>query len=270
MGELDPVLEIRQLTKAYGDKSVLKGIDLVVYPGEIIGYIGPNGAGKSTTVKILLGLVGGYGGDFSFFGNRIGEKDHEYKSRIGYVPESAAVYESLTAREYLTFVGRLYGLTEEEADHRGEAMGQLFGLAEAYDNRLSGFSKGMRQKVLWIGALMHNPDLLFLDEPLSGMDANSVLIIKDLMHGLAKRGKTIFYSSHIMDVVEKLSDRIVLIHDGVIAADGSFAQIQEQQGKRSLEMLFGEITGFQNAPQIAEGLIQIIEDTGADDAHPTT
>ncbi len=265
---MEPVIEIRQLTKSYGSNDVLKGIDLAVFPGEIIGYIGPNGAGKSTTVKILLGLVKGFSGSFSFFGEEISEGEFAYRKRIGYVPENAALYESLTASEYLHFIGRLHGLSSSLAAIRAEKLASLFGLEDAYHKRLSSYSKGMRQRVLWIAALLHNPEVLFLDEPLNGMDANTVQIVKELMHELSKRGVTIFYSSHIMDVVEKISDRIVLIGDGRILVDGTFEEIRKGQTDASLETIFGELTGYNRAEEIAEEIIQTME--GDDGVHTDT
>ena len=216
------IIEIKDLKMNYGSKEVLKGVNLDIYEGSIIGYIGPNGAGKSTTIKILLGLIKDYSGDVKIFGEDISNINQDYKKRIGYVPEVAKVYESLTAREYLTFVGQLYGLEYEKCDEKSRKLMQILGIEEAYESRLSSFSKGMKQKVVIISSLLHNPDILFLDEPLSGLDANSVMLIKEIISKLKEDGKTIFYSSHIMEVVEKISDRIIVLNDGNIAADGNF------------------------------------------------
>ncbi|KAI7269614.1 hypothetical protein KC345_g7551, partial [Hortaea werneckii] len=207
---------------------VLRGIDLEVYRGQIIGYIGPNGAGKSTTVKIMLGLVEGYSGTVRIFGRDIADGDTDYKRRIGYVPEVAELYDSLTAREYLTFIGELYGMKQADADAKAGRLMGLLNLSKAYDMRIASYSKGMKQKVLLISSMLHDPDILFLDEPLSGLDANSVMVVKEIFATLAARGKTIFYSSHIMDVVEKISSRIILLDGGDIVADGSFAELREQ------------------------------------------
>jgi len=234
----DAVISIRNLKMLYGDKLVLKGINLDVRRGQIIGYIGPNGAGKSTTIKAMLGLAAGYMGEIRIFGRDISDGDVEYKRRIGYVPETAEIYDALTAREYLTFIGCLYGLDEAQADRKAQALMRTFDLAAVYDARLASYSKGMRQRVLLISSLLHNPDILFLDEPLSGLDANSVMVVKDILVRLATQGKTIFYSSHIMDVVEKVSNRIILLDGGQIVADGSFAELQERLNERSLEEIF--------------------------------
>lgn len=253
------VLCLRDLRKDYGSKSVLKGIDLQVNRGQIIGYIGPNGAGKSTTIKIMLGIEGDFSGKVEIFGEEISEKNIDYKKKIGYVPEISDLYDNLTAREYLTFIGELYGMDFVAADEKAIALMRVFGLEEVYNARIASFSKGMRQKVLIISSLIHNPDLLFLDEPLSGLDANSVMVFKEILAVLASKGKTIFYSSHIMDVVEKISNRIILINDGKIVADGSFKELKEQNKEGSLEQIFNQLTGFNEHQTLAEEFVSIVQ-----------
>ncbi|WP_042202447.1 ABC transporter ATP-binding protein [Paenibacillus camerounensis] len=254
----EPVISISGLWMKYSDKMVLRGIDLEVYPGQIIGYIGPNGAGKSTTVKIMLGLVEGYTGTVQIFGRDISDGNTDYKKRIGYVPEVAELYDSLTAREYLGFIGELYGMKHTEAEDKAKRLMGLLNLEQAYDMRISSYSKGMKQKVLLISSMLHNPDILFLDEPLSGLDANSVMVVKEIFASLAARGKTIFYSSHIMDVVEKISSRIILINGGDIVADGSFAELRERSREGSLEAIFNELTGFDRYRDIAGEFVEVI------------
>lgn len=250
---------MRNLQKSFGTKKVLKGIDLDIHKGEIIGYIGPNGAGKSTTVKIMLGLIEEYTGEVRIFGDDISNGNVQYKKRIGYVPETAEIYDNLTGREYLTFIGELYGLHYDEADEKAKKMMELFGLKNVYDSRISSYSKGMRQKVLVISSLLNDPDILFFDEPLSGMDANSVMVFKEILAELKTQGKTIFYSSHIMEVVEKISSRIILIDDGRIVADGSFDELKEKSMDGSLEEIFNELTGFKEHKQIAEEIVSIVQ-----------
>jgi ABC-2 type transport system ATP-binding protein len=254
------ILSIRDLRMSYGGKQVLKGIDLTVNHGQIIGYIGPNGAGKSTTIKILLGLTEGYSGEVKLFGEEISKEKMEYKRKIGYVPEIAEIYDNLTAREYLTFSGELYGMDYEEADQKANRLMKLFGLQEMYNARISSFSKGMRQKVLIISSMLHNPDLLFLDEPINGLDANSVMVFKEILAQLASQGKTIFYSSHIMDVVEKISSRIILLKDGQIIADGSFEELKSQNTEETLEQIFNQLTGFNEYKRIAEEFVSIVQE----------
>ncbi|WP_336782402.1 ABC transporter ATP-binding protein [Paenibacillus illinoisensis] len=256
----EQVLSIEGLRMRYNGRYVLNGIDLEVKRGEMIGYIGPNGAGKSTTVKILLGLVEGYVGKVCIFGKDIADGDTEYKRRIGYVPEIAELYEQLTPAEYLTFIGELYGLSYADADYKAKQLMECFGLEKSYHSRIASFSKGMRQKVLLISALLHDPDLLFLDEPLSGLDANSVMVVKEILSQLSAKGTTIFYSSHIMDVVEKISSRIILITEGRVMADGTFRQLQQQSMEGTLEEVFNQLTGFNEHKAIAERFVSIVQE----------
>lgn len=258
--EKSPLISIRDLKISFGEKQVLKGVNLQVYKGQIIGYIGPNGAGKSTTVKIMLGLIGGYEGEIRILGQDISDGNIEYKRKIGYVPETAEIYDSLTAREYLTFIGELYGLNYNEVDKKAERLMKLFGIDEVYNSRITSYSKGMKQKVLIISSLLHNPDILFYDEPLSGLDANSVIVVKEILAQLALQGKTIFYSSHIMDVVEKISNRIVLLNNGEIIADGSFEDLKNKSDEKSLERIFNDLVGFSEHKSIAEKFVSIIEE----------
>lgn len=257
---MDKVIFIKDLKMKFEGKEVLKGINLEVDRGSIIGYIGPNGAGKSTTVKIILGLVEGYTGLVEIFGEDISNGNSEYKKRIGYVPEVAETYESLTAREYLTFIGQLYGLEYDIADKKAYELMDILGIKDAYNSRISSFSKGMKQKVVIISSLIHNPDILFLDEPLSGLDANSVMVLKEIMLSLKEEGKTIFYSSHIMEVVEKISDRIVLLNDGNIVADGNFEDLKERVHEESLAQIFNQLTGFSEYKELAEKFISVIKE----------
>ncbi len=262
----DVILRLQDVKMSFGNKQVLNGINLTVGKGQIIGYIGPNGAGKSTTVKLMLGLVEGYEGTIEIFGQDLSIGDHTYKKRIGYVPETAEGLRSgLTACEFLTFTGEMYGLSHNEAKEKAFKLLKEFGLEHSFHQRLSSFSKGMRQKVLITSSLLHNPDLLFYDEPLSGLDANSVLIVKELLAKLAEHGKTIFYSSHIMEVVEKISDRIVLLNGGQVVADGTFKELQEQSEEGTLEDIFNEMTGFNEQEAIAERLVSIVKDGHADE-----
>ncbi|MEH7225554.1 ABC transporter ATP-binding protein [Bacillus sp. JJ1566] len=252
------IVEIGNLQKSYGSKPVLQGVSFKVNKGEIIGYIGPNGAGKSTTVKIILGIEEDFQGDVKIFGQSIFDGNMEYKQKIGYVPEVADVYDSLTGQEYLTFIGELYGLDYDLADYKAQNLMELFGIGEVYHSRIASYSKGMRQKILIISSLLHNPELLFFDEPINGLDANSVMIFKEIMSQLAQQGKTIFYSSHIMDVVEKISSRIILLHGGRIAADGTFEELKVQNKEGSLEGIFNQLTGFNEHTEIASRFVSIV------------
>ncbi|MFS0784341.1 ABC transporter ATP-binding protein [Bacillus sp. 1P06AnD] len=252
------IIELKHVSLHFGSKEVLKDISLNVYPGQIIGYIGPNGAGKSTTVKLMLGLIEHYKGEIRIFGRDIKDDPISYKNRIGYVPETAELYDSLTAREYLTFVGELYGLAGDGIERKALELLSVFGISEIFDSKITTFSKGMKQKIMLVASLLHNPDILFLDEPLSGLDANSVIVVKEILAQLAVEGKTIFYSSHIMDVVEKISSRILLLNDGTIMADGSFKELQELSKEGSLEQIFNQLTGFSEHKALAETFVAAV------------
>ena len=238
------MISIRGLRKSYGGTEVLKGIELDIKPGQIIGYIGPNGAGKSTTVKILCGIITEFEGDIKVFGMDTKTQSLEIKKRIGYVPENGALYDLLTPHEYLNFVGTLYGIAQENLDSRVNHLISFFGMEKNADQRMDTFSKGMKQKILIMAGIINNPDILFLDEPLSGLDANSVILVKEMLASLASDGKTIFFCSHLMDIVEKISDRIILIYDGKVLADGTFAELKTEQSA-TLEKLFANLTGNQ-------------------------
>lgn len=238
---MQPIITIQGLSKNYGDKNVLNNINLDIYPGQIIGYIGPNGAGKSTTVKILTGIIQEYTGEVIVAGKNLRDNIMEVKKMIGYVPELAELYDLLTPREYLTFIGKLHHLPDEVIQERAEKMLDSFSLLPNIDQRMDSFSKGMRQKVLLTSGLLHNPSIVILDEPLSGLDANAVILVKELLQVLKQEGKTIFYCSHMMDVVEKVSDRIVLIDKGSIIANGTITELKEN-GNDSLEQIFSKLT----------------------------
>lgn len=255
---MDPIIKLENLKMKYSDDYVLKGVDLEVFPGQIIGYIGPNGAGKTTTIKILLGMLEGYEGQVSVAGQIIDGENFEYKKKIGYVPEGGQIYESLTGSEYLEFIGKIYELNPATIETRTFKLAELFGIDKDIHSRISSYSKGMKQKLLIIAAIIHNPDIIFLDEPLNGLDANSVMVFKELLTKLAAAGKTIFYSSHLMDVVEKISNRIVLLNNGKVVADGSFEELQTQMKEGSLEEIFNNLTGFHQHEQIASEIIDIL------------
>lgn len=255
----ETILELRDLSIQFSNQQVLNQVNLKVNRGEIIGYIGPNGAGKSTTVKIILGLLRSYHGDVFVFGKNIRDYPVDYKRRIGYVPENGEIYDDLTADEYMQFIGQMYGLNQGEIETKLDILLEKFELTKVKHTKIANFSKGMKQKLLIIASLIHNPDLIFFDEPLAGLDANSVMIVKEMMDQLAKAGKTIFYSSHIMDVVEKISDRILLLNRGEIIADGRFTDLQAQNKEGTLEQIFNQLTGFDQHEQTATEIIETIQ-----------
>jgi ABC-2 type transport system ATP-binding protein len=237
------IIKIENLSKAYEKNLVLRNINLEIAAGQIVGYIGPNGAGKSTTIKILCGITDSFGGEVSVLGMDVRKNALEVKQKIGYIPELAALYEVLTPIEYLRFSGKLYNMEDSVIAKKTNDLLRLFDLHDKANNRMTSYSKGMKQKVLLISGLFHNPEIIFLDEPLSGLDANAVILVKEILAQLKTAGKTIFYSSHIMDVVEKISDRIVIIDKGEIKADGSFEELKSKAHEGSLESIFTSLTG---------------------------
>jgi len=257
--ESQTIVKIQNLQKKYGQKQVLHGIDLEIKSGQIIGYIGPNGAGKSTTVKILCGLISEFQGNITIFDKDLRTQAIEIKKQVGYIPENAVLYESLTPMEFMEFIGEMRGLGIEQTRDKAEKLMDIFEMKPNLNQRISTFSKGMRQKVMICSALLHNPDLIFMDEPLSGLDANSVIMVKEMLVHLAREGKTVFYSSHIMDVVEKISDRIILIDQGKVIADGSFVELNKLANDENLEKMFTRLTGNTNHGEKAEAFINAFE-----------
>lgn len=253
------IVEIHNLQKTYNKKQVLHGIDLNITSGQIIGYIGPNGAGKSTTVKILCGLISEFEGEVRIFGKDLRTQTLEIKKQVGYIPENAVLYESLTPMEFMNFIGQMRGLESDVTRVKAEALMHIFEMKPNLNQRIATFSKGMRQKVMICSALLHNPDLIFMDEPLSGLDANSVIMVKEMLIHLSHEGKTVFYSSHLMDVVEKISDRIILIDQGKVIADGSFDDLNKLSNDENLEKMFTRLTGNINHGEKAESFINAFE-----------
>ncbi len=255
---MEKILEIENLSMAYEKgKDIIKNLSFSVNRGEVIGYIGPNGAGKSTTIKMILGIIDNYKGSIKVSGIDI-KKDKNYKYSVGYVPEIAELYEALSPRDYFLFFGGIYKLGDNEIESRSKKLMEIFGIEEVYDKKISSFSKGMKQKVLIISSILHNPDLIIFDEPLSGLDANSVMVFKELIDQLAKEGKTIFYSSHLMDVVEKVSDRIILLQNGEIIADGDFESLKSEDENGNLEGIFNKLTGNEGSDIKAKEIIKAI------------
>jgi len=233
-------------------------LSLDIYPGQVIGYIGPNGAGKSTTVKILTGLIPDFEGEVIVNGINMANDPLEIKKLIGYVPENAEIYDVLTPMEYLDFIGKLYGMDEAMLNDRAQKLLAAFGLSANVNDRMDTFSKGMKQKVLLISGIIHNPKIIILDEPLSGLDANAVIMIKELIMRLSKEGKTIFYCSHMMDVVEKVSDRILLINKGEIIADGTFESLKQNHSD-TLERIFSKLTGREDQANETDAIINAFD-----------
>jgi ABC-2 type transport system ATP-binding protein len=237
------VVRLRGVSKAYADKQALEPIDLDIHAGEVVGYLGPNGAGKTTTIKILTGITEDFIGSAEVCGFDVRRQALEVKKRIGYVPEVAALYDALSPLEYLQFVGRVHHMNDALIQRRAVEMLNLLGLEGEHEVPMYNFSKGMKQKVLFTAGVIHNPSVLFLDEPLSGLDVNATMLLKEVIAQMAVAGKTIFYTSHNMDAVQNICHRLVILDKGRVVADGSLAELQEQQGKsQTLENIFSKLT----------------------------
>jgi len=238
------MIRLRGLAKRYGDTDAVRGLDLEVPTGQLVGLLGPNGAGKSTTLKMLTGMLLPSAGTAEVFGFDVVRDAVEVKRIVGYVPESGAVFETLTGWEYLELVAALYRIAPDDVATRIRRFAQFFELPETLlrGEQLSAYSKGTRQKIVITAALLHNPKALFFDEPLNGLDANATLAFKALITSLARDGKTIVYSSHLLDVVERVCERIVIVDRGRVIADGSLAELQARTGEASLERIFNGLT----------------------------
>jgi len=239
------MIRIEGLQKSF-DKPVLNGITLHVPKGQVLGYLGANGAGKTTTIKILTGQLKPSRGIVTVGDFDVAREPAKVKAMIGYVPETIAVYEQLTPTEFLRFVGALHGLEDADVARAAGKFLDFFELSRERDQRMSSFSKGMRKKVLLASALLHRPKVLFLDEPLDGLDANAVVQFKELVRSLAGDGATVFYSSHVLDVVEKVCDRIVILKEGRIAADGTMDELRAGRAGMSLEEVFSSLTATED------------------------
>ncbi|HUQ32251.1 MAG TPA: ABC transporter ATP-binding protein [Pyrinomonadaceae bacterium] len=244
------MINVRQLIKTYNETEALRSISFSVPAGQVCGLLGPNGAGKSTTVKILTGALRPTSGEASVAGFDCVHDSLEVKKRIGYVPETGTVYSTLSAHEYLALCGALHEMEPEDVAERSRRMLELFQIKEAADRRLDTLSKGMRQKVVISAALLHDPEVVLFDEPLSGLDANAALLIKDIVRGLADRGKTILYCSHILDVVERLCERVIILDRGEIVADGMTAELLSTSRRDTLETLFRSLTATEDNKEL--------------------
>jgi ABC-2 type transport system ATP-binding protein len=231
------MLQARGLTKRYGGLLAVDRVDFDLRPGEIVGYLGPNGSGKSTTVNMVVGLLEPTAGSLALDGLRLSDDPIAYKRRIGYVPEEPYLYTHLTAAEYLTLVGRLRRIAAPALEARVAALLQLFQLHDSRYQTMTAFSKGMRQRVLVAAALLHNPDLIVLDEPFSGLDVNAGLLFRALLRLLADEGRMIFFSTHRFDMVEKLCSRVVVLSAGRMVLEQRVAAF-DRAGAGSLEESF--------------------------------
>jgi ABC-2 type transport system ATP-binding protein len=244
---------------SYDGTPVLHDICFRLGKGEVVGMLGPNGAGKSTTLKLIAGILAAESGAIQVAGLPLPEQAFSVKQRIGYVPEAAVLFESLTGQEFLELCGRLHGVDEDTLQNRIRSILETFSLTSDRVARLDTYSKGMRQKILIAAALLHVPDLILLDEPLSGLDVNAAILIKDLIAALAASGKTILYSSHVLDVVEKVCDRVLIIHQGKLIADSTPRDLNASTGQATLEDVFRRLTNSASADPGVSRIIAALE-----------
>jgi len=250
------MLEVRALTKYYSRIPAIEEVSFTIRPGEILGYLGPNGSGKSTTVKILTGLLDPSEGELLYQGADIRKDFVAFKRVMGYVPEEAHLYPHLTGREYLQLVGRLRGIRRQTIDDRAETMLRLFGMEESRHSLIGSYSKGMRQKVLISAALLHNPDVLIFDEPFSGLDVTASQVLKHLLARLAAEGKVILYSSHVLEVVEKVCSSVVILRKGKVVANNSVSKLRELMASPSLEDVFSQLAQQDHAGETADRIME--------------
>jgi ABC-2 type transport system ATP-binding protein len=252
------VLEVTNLCKRYRGIPSIEDINFRVQPGEIVGYLGPNGSGKSTTVKIITGLLQPNEGSVLFEGKDIRKDMVGFRSTLGYVPEEAHVYTYLSGLEYLQLVGRLRGLGERDIERKATQMLKLLGLESWRYSPISFYSKGMKQRVLIGAALMHNPKLLVFDEPLSGLDVVSARLFKDLLQELAAQGKAILYISHVLEVVEQVCDRVIVIAKGKILADAAPAELAKVMQLANLQDVFAQLVQQEDTRVLARQLVDVM------------
>ena len=252
------MLEARRLVKRFHGHAVVDHVSFVVHPGEVVGYLGPNGSGKTTTTRMLTGLLEPTSGAVAFDGRETRLDPLEFRRRLGYVPEEPYLYPFLSGREYVELVGRLRELPPAPMDRKIGALLELFGLSDAAEQGIASYSKGMKQKILVIAALLHDPDLLILDEPDTGLDVTAALVMRHLIGNLAARGKAILYTSHILDVVERLCTRVIVLHEGRIAADDSVKQLRTLLASSSLEEVFAHLVLRRDPERIARDIADVV------------
>lgn len=252
------MLELRKVSKHFSGIAAVDNVSFCVRAGEVTGYLGRNGSGKSTTMKMITSLIERTFGEILFQGKLIDEDLMAYKRRIGYVPEEPYLYNHLSGAEYLTMVSQLRDLSARESSERIDGLLRMLSL---YDDRhagIAGYSKGMRQKILIAAALLHNPDLILLDEPFSGLDVASGLVLRSLIQELAARGKVILFSSHELDIVERVSARVIILHHGKVVADDTIENLRVLMQTASLEGIFSQLTVEQDTQSIACAMADLI------------
>jgi ABC-2 type transport system ATP-binding protein len=252
------MLELHHVSKHFSGIPAVDDISFCARPGEVTGYLGPNGSGKTTTLKMITGLIEMTFGRIFFEGKPIQDDLIAYKRRMGYVPEEPYLYTHLSGTEYLTMVSQLRNLPQRESSEQIDGLLRLLSLHDDRHASISGYSKGMRQKVLIAAALLHNPDLVLLDEPFSGLDVGSALVLRSLIQELAVRGKVVLFSSHELDTVERVCTRVVILHRGKLVADDSIAHLRSLMELPTLEAIFSQLAVEQDTDSMARQIADLI------------
>ena len=252
------MLELRHVTKRFSGIAAVDNVSFTARPGEVTGYLGPNGSGKSTTMKMITGLIEKTSGEILFEGELIQHDLIAYKQRMGYVPEEPYLYAHLSGLEYLVMVGQLRGLPPKLTAERVDGLLRLFSLHGDRHVPISSYSKGMRQKILLSAALLHNPDLILLDEPFSGLDVASALVMRSLIQELAARGKVVLFSSHELEVVERVCSHVVILHRGKLVADDSIERLRTLMALPTLADIFSQLAIEQDTAAISRQIADLI------------
>ena len=252
------MLELRHVSKRFSGIPAVDNVSFSAQPGEVTGYLGPNGSGKSTTMKMITGLIEMTLGHILFQGKPIQDDPIGYKRRMGYVPEEPYLYTHLSGAEYLIMVSQLRNLSQRESAERIDGLLRLLSLYDDRHASISGYSKGMRQKVLIAAALMHNPELIVLDEPFSGLDVGSALVLRSLIQELAVRGKVVLFSSHELDTVERVCSRVVILHRGRLVADDTIEHLRSLMELPTLEGIFSQLAVEQDTSSTARQIADLI------------
>lgn len=252
MADVSPAIEVQNLRKVYGDKAAVDGLTLSVPQGCFFGFLGPNGAGKTTTIKMLMGLAPPTSGAIRLLGLAMPERALEIKRLIGLVPDESLLFDHLTGGEFIEFAGRIYGLERAVARERSAELLELFELGSAGRKLISEYSKGMRKRVAMAAALIHRPRLFLMDEPFEGVDAVGARLMKDILLEQVRHGATIFLTSHVLEVVERLCDRVAIIHEGRLIREGLMADLRGSS--ETLEDAFVQAIGVERTTETLDWL----------------
>lgn len=247
-------IEAKGLRKTYGQHEAVKNLNLEIPPGEIVGFLGPNGAGKTTALKMLTGLLKPTAGTAAIAGHDIQQDPIAAKAAFGYVPDTPNLYGKLNGWEFLRFMARLYRVPKDQAERRATELLKIFELSDAASDLIEGYSHGMQQKIALAGALIHDPKVLFLDEPTVGLDPRSARVIKNMLGQLRDRGTAVMFSTHILEIAERMCDRVIIINHGEVIASGTLAELRTRQGEGSLEDIFISLTGGAEYAEMAQVL----------------